>query len=81
MGADKILARMYHEQTVTKHYTAVTLGEIIAHRVFTSLGSVNSARKKDNVDRKIALDNTHQLVTKEPEDWDVRGSMMIQDGI
>ena len=30
---------------------------------------------------KIALDNTHQLVAKEPEDWDVRGSMMIQDGI
>ena len=44
LGADKILARMYHEHTVTKHYTAVTLGEIMAHRVFTSLGSVNSAR-------------------------------------
>ena len=81
LGAGKILARMYPEHTVTKHYTAVTLGEIMAHRVFTSLGSVNSARKKDNVDRKIASDNAHQLVTKEPEDWDVRGSMMIQDGI
>ena len=46
LGADKVLARMYHEHTVTKHCTAVTLGEIMAHRVFTSLGSVNLSRKR-----------------------------------
>ena len=77
LDADKIFARMYHEHTVTKHCTAVTLGVIMAHPVFTSLGSVNSAREKDNVDRKIALDNTHQLMNKEPEDWDVPGSLNI----
>ena len=55
LGADKILARMYHEHTLTKHYTAVTLGEIMAHRA--------------------------PSVTKEPEDCDVRESMMIQHGI
>ena len=28
-------------------------------------------------DRKQVLDNTQQRVIKEPEDWDVRGSMMM----
>ena len=42
---------------------------------------VNSNRKKDDLDKRLIVDNKQQLVTKEPPDWDVRGSPMIQDGI
>ena len=81
LGADKVLARMHHEHTVSKHYTAVTLGEIMSQRVFTALGTVNAARKKDDLDKRLVVDSKHQLVSKEPSDWDVRGLNMIQDGI
>ena len=72
LGADKVLARMHHEHTVSKHYTAVTLGEIMSQRVFTALGTVNSARKKDDLDKRLVVDSKHQLVSKEPSDWDVK---------
>ena len=81
LGADKVLARTHHEHTVSKHYTAVTLGEIMSQRVFTALGTVNAARKKDDLDKRLVVDSKHQLVSKEPSDWDVRGLNMIQDGI
>ena len=81
LGADKVLARMHHEHTVSKHYTAVTLGEIMSQRVFTALGTVNAARKKDDLDKRLVADSKHQLVSKEPSDWDVRGLNMIQNGI
>ena len=81
LGADKVLARMHHEHTISKHYTAVTLGEIMSQRVFTALGTVNAARKKDDLDKRLVVDSKHQLVSKEPSDWDVRGLNMIQDGI
>ena len=81
LGTDKVLARMHHERTVSKHYTAVTLGEIMSQRVFTALGTVNAARKKDDLDKRLVVDNKHQLVSKEPSDWDVRGLNMIQDGV
>ena len=72
---------MYHEHHTSKHYTAVTLGEIMSQRVFTSLGTVNANRKKDDLDKRLIVDNKQQLVTKEPPDWDVRGISMILDGI
>ena len=64
-----------------KRTTAVTLGEIMSQRVFTSLGTVNTNRKKDDLDKRLIVDNKQQLVTKEPPDWDVRGISMILDGI
>ena len=67
LGADKVLARMYHEHHTSKHYTAVTLGEIMSQRVFTSLGTVNANRKKDDLDKRLIVDNKattgHQRAT------------------
>ena len=81
LGADKVLAHVRHEHTVSKHYTAVTLGEIMSQRVFAALGTLDSARKKDDLDKRLVVDIKHQLVSKEPSDWEVRGLNMIQDGI
>ena len=53
----------------------------MSQRVFTALGTVNAARKKDDLDKRLVVDSKHQLVSKEPSDWDVRGLNMIQDGI
>ncbi|CAE7864993.1 POLA2, partial [Symbiodinium necroappetens] len=40
-GADAILARIYHEHTVSKAYTPLMLGEILAARTWTSADELN----------------------------------------
>ena len=84
LGADKVLARMHHEHTVSKHYTACDAGRDHVSTSLRRVGhrrTVNSARKKDDLDKRLIVDNKRQLVSKEPSDWDVRGLNMIQDGI
>ena len=57
LGADKVLARIHHEDPVSKYYTAMTLGEIMSERSFASLGTVKSNRKKDDLDIRLIVDN------------------------
>ena len=40
-GADAVLARIYHEHTVSKAYTPLLLGEILAARTWTSGDELN----------------------------------------
>ena len=57
LGAEKVLARMYHEHHTSKLYTATPLGEIMAQRVWTSFNTINSNRKKDPSEKKLILDD------------------------
>ena len=41
MGAESVLARLWHEHTRTKLYTPLGLGEILARRTFTASGELN----------------------------------------
>ena len=73
LGAEKVLARMYHEHHTSKLYTATPLGEIMAQRVWTSFNTINSNRKKDPSEKKLILDDKNQISEKTQEEWDVKG--------
>ena len=79
LGAEKVLARMYHEHHTSKLYTATPLGEIMAQRVWTSFDTINSNRKKDPSEKKLILDDKNQISEKSQDDWDVRGQWMLID--
>ncbi|OLP93918.1 hypothetical protein AK812_SmicGene24117 [Symbiodinium microadriaticum] len=80
LGAEKVLARMYHEHHTSKLYTATPLGEIMAQRVWTSFNTINSNRKKkDSSEKKLILDDKNQISEKSQEEWDVRGQWMLID--
>ena len=72
LGAEKVLARMYHEHRTSKLYTATPLGEIMAQRVWTSFNTINSNRKKDPSEKKLILDDKNQISEKAQEEWDVK---------
>ena len=57
------------------------MSDIMSQRTFTALGTINANRKKDNVDKQLIIDCKNNISTKDPADWDVRGSMMIPDAI
>ncbi|CAE7220070.1 unnamed protein product [Symbiodinium microadriaticum] len=79
LGAEKVLARMYHEHHTSKFYTATPLGEIMAQRVWTSFNTINSNRKKDPSKKKLILDDKNQISEKTQEEWDVKGQWMLID--
>ena len=79
LGAEKVLARMYHEHHTSKVYTATPLGEIMAQRVWTSFNTINSNRKKNSSEKKLILDDKNQISEKFQEDWDVGGQWMLID--
>ena len=77
LGAEKVLARMYHEHHTSKLYTATPLGEIMAQRVWMSFNTINSNRKKDSSEKKLILDD--KISEKAQENWDVRSQWMLID--
>ena len=79
LGAEKVLARMYHEHHTSKLYTATPLGEIMAQRVWTSFITINSNRKKDPSEKKLILDDKNQISEKAQEEWDFKGQWMLID--
>ena len=79
LGAEKVLARMYHEHHTSKLYTATPLRKIMAQRVWTSFNTINSNRKKDSSEKKLILDDKNQISEKAQEEWDVKGQWMLID--
>ena len=63
LGAEKALARMYHEHHITNHYTATPLGEIMSQRTLTALGTIDANRKKENVDKQLIIDSKSNIST------------------
>ena len=81
LGAEKVLARMYHEHHTSKLYTATSLGEILSQRIWMSFNTINANRKKDASEKKLVIDDRNNIAEKAQEDWDVRGQWMLIDAI
>ena len=81
LGAEKVLARMYHEHHTSKLYTATSLGEILSQRIWTSFNTINTTRKKDASEKELVIDDRNNIAEKAQEDWDVRGQWMLIDAI
>ena len=81
LGAESILARMYHEHNTSKVYTPVGLGEIVQRRSFTAAGEVNPLAKTVKKSTSLSLDDDHQLVQTDDPEWSPKSMLAIIDGI
>lgn len=56
LGAEKVLARMWHEHNKSKCYTRVTLGELLQHRHFTATGNINNRASDKKNETVLTID-------------------------
>ena len=59
-GADEVLARLVHER-VTRSFSPLRLGEIVAHRQFTVSGQINPFRIKEEPGSRLVLTEDGQF--------------------
>lgn len=81
IGAECVLARMYHELTITKQFTPVLLGEVLQKRSFNAAGEVNPLQKSPKKATTLTMDEDHQLVQTEDPVWNPRSMLAVLDGI
>ena len=86
LGADETLIRL-EKESVSGMYYPITLGEILAQRLYTSYNTMNknsSSLKKDNKGFAVQVgDRRAGQVTifgQEPEEFTPNSSQLIQDG-
>ena len=87
-GAEPILARMVHEQVVSRYFSPVALGEIVRIRTYTATGEINPLI--------TAATNRHSMVPVAPaqgsgnrpvehiwreQTWEVRGTQPVLDAL
>ena len=81
LGAECVLARMYHEHHVSKTYTPIGLGEIVQRRSFTAAGEVNPLAKSVKKTTALSLDDDHQIIQSDDPEWSPKSMLAIIDGI
>ena len=85
MGAESVLARLWHEHTRTKLYTPLGLGEILARRTFTASGELNPlvlGKNSSTASSNQALRLLGQeFVPADDPQWVPRSLMALLDGI
>lgn len=81
IGAEQVLARMYHEKVVSKQFSPVLLGEILQKRSFNAAGEVNPLQKSPKKTTTLTMDEDHQLVQTEDPVWNPRSMLAVLDGI
>lgn len=81
IGAESVLARMYHEHTVSKMYTPTTLGEILTARSFTSTGRINSLATQYKKEKGTFGFEDGKFIEHDPKEWDPRSQRAIEDGL
>ena len=81
VGAEEVLARLYHEHTKSKLYTPLSLGEILSRRTFTpdkAMKPLRAANAASGV-QALCLDRGELVASSEPE-WTPRSMIAIMDG-
>lgn len=82
MGAETILAKMWHELNVSKNFSPSFLGDILQKRSFTASGDVNPWAKIKSKKRATTLsDSEHHLITTDEQSWSPKSLLSIIDGI
>ena len=80
LGAEVVLARIWHEHHVSKLYTPIGLGEILSKRSFTATGEVNMLAKNPKRASVLTIED-EQLVQEDEKTWSPRSVLSIMDGI
>lgn len=80
VGAEGVLARLYHEHTHSHLYTPLLLGEILQHRSFQSSGEVNPLAKQNKRTSSLKLEDG-VLIEQDEKGWEPRSVLAILDGL
>ena len=81
LGAESVVARLWHERHVSQLYTPLQLGEVLQHRSFTASGDINPLMKTNKKNNALSLDEDRQLVETEDPTWTPRSVLSVLDGI
>ena len=80
LGTESVLARIVHENEISKNFTPVLLGELISLRTFLPTGEPNPLSKKDRSSTKLQLSG-ETLTAAAEEPWQPRSVLAIMDGL
>ena len=81
LGAEPVVARLWHERHVSKMYTPLQLGELLQHRSFSASGEINPLSKGSKKSTSLSLDEDRQLVENEDPTWTPRSVLSVTDGL
>lgn len=81
LGAEKIVARLWHEHTISKNYGPIYLGEIVASRTFSASGEPNPLSKKEREKATTLTVTGDKLVSTPEEVWVPRSILSVLDGL
>ena len=81
LGAECVIARLWHEKHVSQLFSPLLLGEILQHRSFTASGDINPLAKTGKKQTALSLDEDRQLVETEEQTWSPRSVLSVLDGI
>lgn len=81
LGAEMIVARLWHERHISKQYTPLQLGELLQHRSFTASGEINPLARNPKKCSVLSLDEERQLVENDDPTWTPRSLLSVLDGL
>ena len=84
LGAEEVLARLWHEHTKSKDYKPLGIGEIVSRRTWTSGGDLNtmaSSKSSSGAGGKTLKLVDGALVAEDGDEWTPKGIMLTLDGI
>lgn len=81
LGAENIIARLWHERHISKMYTPLQLGELLQHRSFTASGEINPLSKQSRKSTSLSLDEDKHLAESEDPTWTPRSLLSVLDGL
>ena len=81
LGAEVILAKMWHEHQTSRMYSPVLLGDIIQRRSFTASGDINPLSAKAKSSRTLTLEDDQLTYQDEATTWTPRSLLAAIDGL
>lgn len=79
LGAESILARIHHEHSVSKQYTPVALGEILAKRSFAAGGEINPLSKASRKVGTLYVEDERIVQDDTEKPWQPRSVLAVMD--
>ena len=81
LGAEVILAKMWHEHRTSRMFSPVLLGDIIQRRSFTASGDVNPLSSKAKSSRTLTIEDDQLTYQDEATTWTPRSLLAAIDGL
>ena len=84
VGAEKVMARIWHEKWISSQFTPTQLHELLEARCFDSSGSLNTLNKemKQKQQSRLTVDEEQNaIVIEEEQQWSPKGLLGLMDAL